>query len=108
MSWPCRNVQAPVFVPVKPNQVTRSCDCRYHLCHVELRLFSSVFVLDWSEIPESCCCAGLCGPVVPLWMLLVLWWILGGLLVAVVRRYHLLSPPVQLQCCDSADVFGEF
>lgn len=29
-------------------------------------------VLGWTEIPEFCCCAGLCGPVVPLWMLLLL------------------------------------
>lgn len=65
-------------------------------------------VLGWTEIPEICCCAGLCGPVVPLWMLLVY----GGsgvvLLVAVLRRQHFLGSPVHLQGCDSADVPGEF
>lgn len=49
----------------------------------------------------------LCGPVVPVWMLLLLLLVRGGLLVAVVRGHDFFRSSVQLQGCDSGDVFGE-
>lgn len=91
-----------IACPKKSNKANWTCCFRHFLRQVEL--FSSVLCCD-SRVRTLCW---------PLWAwgssaaAAGSWWIRGGLLVAVVRRYHFIGSPMHLQGRDGADVPGEF